>query len=542
MTNDEHVTPGDGAGASRPGSGRPAAPSAGAGAAPPTPGPARPGPTGPDLGPDVGDEAPQTGTEAGPGFVPGGSSTSDSGTNASPSDLDSSAGAGPGSGGGATAVGRDPEGAAGGDGAQRFRRDRGNKVIGGVCAGLGRHCDMDPVIFRITLGVLSATGGLGLIFYGFAWLFVPYEAEEENEVRKLLTGRVDGQALAGVIFALVGCGVFLTMLENTDVLSFGIVLSVLLAGAGYWSRRRGAPDADPLAAQAAADAPPEPKAPPAPAGSYPSWWRDPITKDGTHVGGTGYLWGPRDTRDRDVAAAINISLGTSRPRPGDIRTESGGRADGPRRRGARWIGGWIFLLALAAGSITTTATWDSHSLGTSLEAGLSSTLLVYGLGIAVSAFLGRTGGGTIFMALVIAALLAASAAVPRDIGTGWSRPQWRPTEISEVKPRYELSNGAATLDLSRLHLPKNRTLPVVAEVSLGRLHVIVPDDVTVRADIKVGVGDIQLPGDKKQDIDVAPDKKREVVLRPLDKGKAGGTLDLTLQVGAGQAEVSHGAS
>ncbi|WP_143666661.1 PspC domain-containing protein, partial [Streptomyces reticuliscabiei] len=77
----------------------------------------------------------------------------------------------------------------------RFRRDRRQKMLGGVCAGLGRTCDMDPVIFRITLAVLSATGGIGLIFYGFAWLFVPYDDEEENEVRKLLTGRVDGQAL-----------------------------------------------------------------------------------------------------------------------------------------------------------------------------------------------------------------------------------------------------------------------------------------------------------------------------------------------------------
>ncbi len=55
----------------------------------------------------------------------------------------------------------------------RFRRDRPHKLLAGVCAGLGRQCDMDPVIFRITLAVLSATGGIGLIFYGFAWLFVP---------------------------------------------------------------------------------------------------------------------------------------------------------------------------------------------------------------------------------------------------------------------------------------------------------------------------------------------------------------------------------
>ncbi|MFE1883919.1 PspC domain-containing protein, partial [Streptomyces diastatochromogenes] len=113
------------------------------------------------------------------------------------------------------------------DGVLRFRRDRRHKMIAGVCAGLGQKTDMDPVIFRITLAVLAATGGIGLIFYGFAWLLVPYEEEEENEVRKLLTGRVDGQALAAVLFALVGCGIFLTMLKNGGVLTFAVVLSLL---------------------------------------------------------------------------------------------------------------------------------------------------------------------------------------------------------------------------------------------------------------------------------------------------------------------------
>lgn len=52
-----------------------------------------------------------------------------------------------------------------------------------MCGGLGRYCDVDPVIFRIVLGVLSATGGIGLIFYGFAWLLLPADGDDENEAR-----------------------------------------------------------------------------------------------------------------------------------------------------------------------------------------------------------------------------------------------------------------------------------------------------------------------------------------------------------------------
>ncbi|MFJ4472151.1 PspC domain-containing protein [Streptomyces sp. NPDC089424] len=419
----------------------------------------------------------------------------------------------------------------------RFRRDRRHQMIAGVCAGLGRQCDMDPVIFRITLAVLSATGGIGLLFYGFAWLFVPYDDRDQNEVRKLLTGRVDGQALAAVLFALVGCGIFLAMLKNGGVLTFAVILSLLLAGAGYWSQRRGAPDPDPLAAQAAADAPPEAMAPPV-ADAYPSWWRDPIVKDGTHVGGTGYLWGPSDSADRDIAAAVNISFATD---TGPEATFTP-RTAPHKQRGPRWIGGWVFLLALVAGALGTRVTWQDQPLGTSLQTGLACALAVIGLGIAVSSFLGRTGAGSIFLAVLTAGLLAAAAALPKNIGTEWMRTTWRPAAVTEVAPRYDLGTGVGTLDLSRLDPAKGQTVSTDAEVGVGRLRVIVPPDVTVRANIDVGVGDIQLPGDRKKDVDVEPGKYREVTLAPAAGAKDAGTVDLDLKVGVGQVEVSRAAS
>ncbi|MEG3629417.1 PspC domain-containing protein [Streptomyces poriticola] len=416
-----------------------------------------------------------------------------------------------------------------------LRRDRSHKLLAGVCAGLGRQFDMDPVIFRITLAVLSATGGIGLIFYGFAWLVVPLDDEEENEVRKLLTGRVDGQALAAVLFALVGCGVFLTMLNNGGVLTFAVVLSLLLAGAGYWSRRRGVPGPDPLAAQAAADAPPEAQAPPVPA-AHPSWWRDPIVKDGTHVGGTGYLWGPPDPHARDIAAAVNIANGGGREWPETQHP----RPAGPR--GPRWIGGWVFLLALLAGGLGTGLTWGDHPLGTSLQAGLAAALAVFGLGLAVSAFLGRLGGGTIVLSVVTAALLAGSAALPKDIGTEWTEPTWRPAALTEVREQYDVGAGDGTLDLSRLEVPAGETVSTRADVGMGRIQVIVPQDVTVRLSVEVGVGDIQLPGDDTGDVDVAPGRHQELTLPPAGGGEDTGTLDLDLQVGLGQAEVTRAAS
>ncbi|MFE1886266.1 hypothetical protein, partial [Streptomyces diastatochromogenes] len=313
---------------------------------------------------------------------------------------------------------------------------------------------------------------------------------------------------------------------------------LLLAGAGYWSRRRGAADPDPLAAQAAADAPPEAQAPPV-VTTYPSWWRDPIVKDGTHVGGTGYLWGPGDTRDRDLDPSVDLGIATPWTHHGSTHPP---RTVPERPRGPRWIGGWIFLLALLAGGLGTGLTWDTHPLGTSLQAGLACALVVFGLGITLSAFLGRTGAGSVFLAIVTAALLAGATALPKDITTHWRETSWKPAATADVRSAYDLGTGVGTLDLTRVHPAKGQTVATDAEVGAGQLKVIVPVDATVKLSVDVGVGDIRLPGQNSKDVDVEPGRHKDVTLSPVKGGKDAGTLRLGLRVGVGEVEVSRAAS
>ncbi|MET7616477.1 PspC domain-containing protein [Streptomyces sp. NPDC005408] len=414
-----------------------------------------------------------------------------------------------------------------------LRRAPRQKVVAGVCGGLGRYCDIDPVIFRIVIGVLAVTGGIGLIFYGFAWLLIPVEGEEENEGRRLLSGRVDGASLTAVLLALIGCGLFLSMLSNGGTLAFAALLSLAVGGAAVWSQRRrvAAPDGAPLdaaTAHAVAEAPPETKAPPAP--DSPSWWRDPIIKDGTTGPvASGYLWGPVDAV---VEAESEAGV------PPRRRTSSAP----PQSRGPRGIGGTIFLNALIAGGLGTGLSWDSNPLGTSLQIGLVCALAVFGTGLLVSSLLGRTGFGTIMMTMITAALLAGAAALPKDISTHWVRTDWKPASVAAVQERYELGSGVATLDLSSLTVPAGGTVSTKAEVGAGRLKVIVPKDSPVKVRAEAGIGDIRLPSDAPNDIDVSAGKERQQTLPAPAGAKPSGTLELSLEVGIGQVEVTRAAS
>lgn len=411
-----------------------------------------------------------------------------------------------------------------------------------MCGGLGRYCDVDPVIFRIVLGVLSVTGGIGLIFYGFAWLLVPVDGEEENEARRLLSGRVEGASLIAVLLALIGCGLFLSMLGNGGTLAFSAMLSLAVVGFAVWTqhRRTAAPE-DPLhpaTAQAVADAPPEVKAPPSP--GSPSWWRDPIVKDGTTGPvAAGYLWGPADAAPVAHAARPTADAPFRPP----LR-ESG-------TRGPASIGGVVFLFALIAGGLGTGLSWDSQPFGTSLQFGLAGALAVFGLGMLVSSFLGRTGFGTVMLAMITAALLAGASALPKNITTQWVREGWRPASVAAVQPHYQLGTGVARLDLTGITVPRGATVATGVNVGAGRAVVVVPEDVTVKVDARATIGDITLPvsrpgeaaqAGKAREVDVNPAQRERRTLPPPPGSRPAGTVELTLEVGIGQVEVTRAAS
>jgi phage shock protein PspC (stress-responsive transcriptional regulator) len=56
---------------------------------------------------------------------------------------------------------------------RRLLRSRDDRVIAGVCSGLARYFNIDPLIVRIAAVALAFVGGAGLIAYIAAWFLVP---------------------------------------------------------------------------------------------------------------------------------------------------------------------------------------------------------------------------------------------------------------------------------------------------------------------------------------------------------------------------------
>jgi phage shock protein C len=56
---------------------------------------------------------------------------------------------------------------------KRLYRDSQNKLIGGVCSGLGAYFNVDFSIIRIIWLLLFLFGGIGLLAYIIAWIVIP---------------------------------------------------------------------------------------------------------------------------------------------------------------------------------------------------------------------------------------------------------------------------------------------------------------------------------------------------------------------------------
>src|SRR6201987_5610047 len=107
-----------------------------------------------------------------------------------------------------------------------FERSSDDRVIAGVCGGIGARLAVDPTLVRLVFAILALAGGAGILVYLALWVYA-------RGRRALPAAALFVVASAAILSAL---GLSGTALLGATLLVAG--LAAVLAGAG-WLRTRG---------------------------------------------------------------------------------------------------------------------------------------------------------------------------------------------------------------------------------------------------------------------------------------------------------------
>lgn len=60
-------------------------------------------------------------------------------------------------------------------GEKRLYRSNTNKVLLGICGGIGEYLNVDPVVVRLLWVIFCCMGGSGIVAYIVAAIIIPYQ-------------------------------------------------------------------------------------------------------------------------------------------------------------------------------------------------------------------------------------------------------------------------------------------------------------------------------------------------------------------------------
>ena len=118
-------------------------------------------------------------------------------------------------------------------------RSRDDRVIAGVCGGLGEYLGVDAVLIRIAALILLFAGGAGFFLYIIGWIAMPEAPEsvtregdaEAAPVSAAPGEHTTGAAVLGAIFVLAGA-FFLLDEAFPDFLAWKWVWPIALIAVG----------------------------------------------------------------------------------------------------------------------------------------------------------------------------------------------------------------------------------------------------------------------------------------------------------------------
>ena len=68
---------------------------------------------------------------------------------------------------------------------KRLYRSNEDRMIGGVCGGLGEYLSVDPTLIRLLFVLFSLTGGSGVLAYLIMLIVIPEKPAMENTASEL---------------------------------------------------------------------------------------------------------------------------------------------------------------------------------------------------------------------------------------------------------------------------------------------------------------------------------------------------------------------
>lgn len=406
--------------------------------------------------------------------------------------------------------GREPSGGVDADRLRRpetWRRSRSDRVVAGVCGGIGRALNIDPVLVRVMMAVLVFVGGVGVPLYIAGWLLMPEDGAQHSPAQSLLGNRArpDHPWLWPIV---VGVAIFLAIglasSVNMSPFSFpGPLIGLFLLWFFVFRKKNAQPESQqqpwqPGHWQAPQDIRPQDTRP----------QDTPVTPVAPATGTVQPVW----TEDDPLGLYVDEP-----PAPAPTATRQPERR--PGRKGVKpvvvLVTGVAMLIAWAAGSTPPAIT--AIGLG------------VLGAGMLIGGFLGRTRG-LVPVGIVLAIVLAATSVfdtVPKVSDASYSVSSTDPP-ITATGAQYRMDAGSMQIDLSEARFAPGAV--VSAHGRFGEIKLLLPPNVDLKGTATSDFGEVRTPAEKRGGHDVV------LTLDDLGADRKAGpeavTLDLQLEFGA----------
>ena len=109
-------------------------------------------------------------------------------------------------------------------GAPVLRRSREDRILFGVCGGVGRYLGIDPALVRIAFVLLVVFGGSGVLLYLVGLIAIPSEAPGESVPTGAATMASNSTAILGRVLVALGS----LMLASRVIPAFGDLIGPLI--------------------------------------------------------------------------------------------------------------------------------------------------------------------------------------------------------------------------------------------------------------------------------------------------------------------------